>query len=216
MPIETDAKVKQHFSQFNLRKYPKGQILIHAGDAPQQIYYLVSGKVRQYDLSYRGDEIIVNVFKPGAFFPMLPALTKAPNQYFFDAETEIEVHLAPLDETVEFLKSNPDVLFDLLTRVYKGLDGILGRMFHLMSGSANSRILHELIIECRRFGVMNKDGSYNLSINEVELAGRAGLTRETVSREIQKVGRDGLIKVSRKGIVVTDLHAIERRLGVEV
>src|SRR5688572_8345265 len=101
-------KVKQHFSQYNLRKYSKGQILIHAGDEPQYIYYLESGKVRQYDISFRGDEIILNVFKPGAFFPMLSSLTNLPNKYFFEAETDIEVRPAPVEETISFLKTNPD------------------------------------------------------------------------------------------------------------
>ena len=55
--MDVADKVQKHFSQYRFRKYPKGQILIHSGDEPEHIYYLVSGKVRQYDVSYRGDEI---------------------------------------------------------------------------------------------------------------------------------------------------------------
>lgn len=216
MATAVSKKLDSHFSQYKLREYPKGQILIHSGDDPELIYYLISGKVRQYDVSCRGDEIIVNVFKPGAFFPMLPVLSGRPNHYFFEAETEVKAHLAPLEETIIFLKSNPDALFDLLTRVYIGLDGFLGRIFHLMSGSAKSRVLYELLIECRRFGEQNKDGGYSIAINEGDLAGRAGLSRETVSREIKKIGRDGFIKVSRKGILISDVKLLEMSLATEI
>jgi len=37
-------------------------------------------------------------------------------------------------------------------RVYSGTDGLIGRLAHLMAGTARSRVLYELLIECRRFG----------------------------------------------------------------
>jgi CRP-like cAMP-binding protein len=213
MAAEISEKLEKHFSQYPHRSYPKGQILIHGGDAPQHIFYIVKGNVRQYDISYRGDEIIVNVFKPQNFFPMLWAITRKPNKYFFEADTDVEVRLAPVDETVNFLKDNPDILFDLLSRVYKGLDGVLGRMVHLMSGSAKSRVLYELAVECRRFGKIAENGSCLISISEGDLAGRAGLSRETVSREINKLSQEGLVNVSHSGILISDLKSLESKLS---
>lgn len=209
-------KLDAFFSRYAVRNYPKGQILVHSGDEPAFIFYLVSGRVRQYNVSFRGDEVVLNVFKPGAFFPMLPVLSKRPNQYFFETETETQAYLAPPGDTIAFLKDNPDVLLDLLARVYSGMDGVLGRMYHLMSGSAKSRILYELLIECRRFGVKNKEGGYTIAINEGDLAGRAGLTRETVSREVRKLGQDGLIIAGRKGIAISDIDLLEQKLSAEV
>jgi CRP-like cAMP-binding protein len=216
MPTGITAKIEEHFSQYPLRSYPKGQILIHAGEDPEHIYYLARGKVRQYDISYRGDEIVVNVFKPGAFFPMSWAITRAPNKYFFDAEMAIEVRAAPADTTLAFLQANPDVMFDLLTRLYRGMDGVLGRMVQLMSGSARSRVLYELLVEARRFGKKTENGSYRISINESELAAQAGLSRETVSREVQKLSQSGLVKVSSTGIRIRTMAELEERLAAEL
>jgi len=100
-----------------------------------------------------------------------------------------------------------------LTRVYTGLDGLLGRMAHLMAGSAKSRLMYELIIECRRFGEKNKDGSCLININETDVASRAGLSRETVSREIQKLRKDNLLRPAQKGILINDLDQFEKKLG---
>ncbi len=212
MPKEITLKIEEYFSQYNRRTYKKDQILIHAGDEPQHIYYLISGKVRQYDITYRGDEIILNIMKPGAFFPMQLALTKIPNKYFFVAETDIEVRVAPIDASVAFLKDNPDVMLDLLTRVYRGVDGLLGRMVELMSGSAQSRLIYELIVECRRFGEWAEDGSCFIAVNESDLAARAGLSRETVSREMQKIGKNGLIHISHSGILIKEPNELGKRL----
>jgi CRP-like cAMP-binding protein len=216
MNSSSEAKIAEFFSKYPKRTYDKGQILIHAGDEPQYVWFIVEGKVRQYDISYRGDEIVVNVFKPGAYFPMLWAITKLPNRYFFGAETKLVARVVPYEDALTFLKNNSDVMFDLLSRLYTGIDGLLGRMAHLMAGSAKSRLMYELIIECQRFGDLKKNGSCLISINETVLASRTGLSRETVSREMRKLVQNDLVNISQKGIAVNSISALQKRLGTEL
>lgn len=207
--VDISKKVTEFFAAYPERTYPKGQILIHAGEQPEHVLYVAEGKIRQYDITYRGDEIVVNVFKHGAFLPMLWALTDEPNKYFFDAETPVRVCHAPRQDVVRFLRQNPDVTLDLLTRVYIGVNGMLERMVQLMSGSARSRLIHEVLIECKRFGHRGDDGSYHISVTESDLAARAGLTRETVSREVNKLSKLGLIDLAHKDIAIPDLALLE-------
>lgn len=209
---EIAEKIATYFEQFPVRTYDKGQLLIHPDDESQSVYYMISGKVRQYDISYRGDEVVVNLYKPGAFFPMLGAITGRPNRYFFGAEEAVEVRVVPAEKAVAFLQNNPDVTYDLLTRLYIGVDGLLGRMAHLMAGSARSRLMYELIIECRRFG-KGDDSARVLTMTIADLAAHAGLTRETASREIQKMTQEGLIRSTHKGIQIVDLTKLEAQLG---
>lgn len=208
-------KVEAEFSKYPLRKFAKKQILVFGGEPPGQIFYLVKGKVRQYDVSPRGDEIVINVFKPPAYFPMSWAINKGENPYFFEAETTVEARLVPAEDAVAFIKANPDVMYDLLSRLYSGMDGILGRMVRLMSASAGARVLYELVIESRRFGKPDKNGQVRLSIHENQLAARAGLTRETVSREVNKLKNGGLVTVSGRGIVIKDIRLLEEKLAGE-
>ncbi len=209
-------KVHQEFSKYPKRTYPKGQILVFADENPEHIFYIVEGRVRKYDVSYRGDEIIVNIFKPPAFFPMSWAINKSPNKYFYKTETKAVLHIVPTSVALDFVKSNPDIMFDLLSRIYRGMDGLLGRVVHLMSGTAKSRLIYELIMECRRFGELDKQGNYSLTTNEVDLAARSGLSRETVSREMQKLKDLKIVSIKGKIILVEDLSALEKILGGEI
>lgn len=204
-------KVREHFSTFPKRTYTKGQILIFAGQDPDYIFYITEGKVRQYDVSYRGDEVVVNVYKPPAFFPMSWALNRTPNRFLFKTESKTTVHAVPANEAVAFLEANPDVTIDLLRRLYLGVEGLLERMVQLMAGTAKSRLMYELLIECRRFGKPNPDGSYTLTINETDLAARAGLTRETISREMTSIKRQGLVVIDNHGIHIPDLRKLEKK-----
>jgi CRP-like cAMP-binding protein len=209
-------KVDAYFSKYPKRSYPKGQILVFADESPECIFYIVKGRVRKYDVSHKGDEVVVNLFKPPAFFPMSWAINRTPNNYFYNTEMPTEVHVVPADDALQFLKDNPEVTLDLLSRIYRGMDGLLGRLVHLMSGSAKSRLLYELLIECRRFGNKNDDNSYTLDITEVDLAARSGLTRETISREMKQMKADGLVSINPKGIIVKDLKILEQKAGAAV
>lgn len=195
--------VKDFFSAFPIRHYNKGQILVAAGDDPECVFYLVEGRVKQYDISYRGDEVVLNTFKPGAFFPMSYAMNRTPNVYFFEADSACDILLAPVEDTLAFLRDNPAILYDLLERVYRGTDGLLGRLAHLMAGTARSRLLYELLIESRRFGTSRADG-VALTLTESDLASRAGLARETVSREIHHLKAEGLISTDANELVIPD------------
>lgn len=213
MKDEVAKKIEDFFKQYRVRRFNKGYILMYADNEPPGVFHLVSGQVRQYDISSSGAEVVVNVFKPPAFFPMSWAINKTPNQYFFEAESSVTIRMAPADEAVEFIKSNPDVMFDLLSRVYSGADGLLRRMAHLMGSSASTRLLYELLIAGRRYGKEQPDGSLIIPISEEELAKRAGLSRETVSRELGKIKKMDLASVSRKGFSIKDLSKLEKELG---
>lgn len=210
------TKIDDFFARYPVRTYSKGQILVMAGDKVGYVYNLVEGKVKQYDVTYRGDEVILNIFKPPAFFPMSLAINKAENPYIYEADTALKLRQAPADEAVAFIKDNPDVMFDLLSRVYRGADGLLGRMTHLMGSSAKSRLIYELLLEGRRFGKLGKDGSCTIDISEKDLGARAGLSRETVSRELHKLKAEKLVTLGPKHIGITSLPKLEKKLGQEV
>ena len=215
MTTAVQEKIVGFFSAYPLKHGDAGQTLISPHEEPAGIFFLLEGRVKQYDISARGDEVVLNVFKPPAFFPMSYAINRSPNVYFYQAETPVDFRQAPHDAVVKFVKDNPDVLFDLLGRVYQGLDGILGRLAHLMGGSARSRVLYELLIESRRFGTPRGKG-VAIYLNESDLAARAGLARETVSREIHKLKDEGLISIIKNEIWINDIDRLSASVGPEL
>jgi CRP-like cAMP-binding protein len=205
-------RVEDFFAQFKHQKYRKGEVLIRADGEPLGIFFLKEGIVKQYSISKKGEEIVVNIFKPYTFFPMTWAVNKTPNRYYFEAVKESETWLAPSEEVVNFVKNDPEVLFDLLRRVYLGLDGLLSRMVQLMSEGAYERLINEMLIHTKRFGTKNSGGSFEVRVLEAELAAESGLTRETVSREIKKLKQKNLIEFDRNLLRIKDLNLLEEEL----
>lgn len=213
MKEEIKDKINKFFGDYPLKKVSKNQILVYAGENPEAINYLISGKVRQYDISAKGDEIVVNIFKPPAFFPMSWAINRGQNDYFFETLTDVEMRSAPPDAAVKFLLENPDVMLNLLSRLYSGIDGLTRRMAHLMGGSAKSRLLFEIITEVDRFGEKVSDKVYKVSVNESALATRTGMSRETVSRQMSSLKEQKLVEISRGGLLINNYDQLKKELG---
>lgn len=212
MTSENQRKIiKDFFRAYPLKYYRKGQVIIYAGDTPPGVFFIESGDVRQYLITNGGDEVVVNVFKKPGFFPMSWALNHTPNEYFFETATDAELRIVPGDKVVEFIKNNPEVLFHLYTRVYRGIDLLLRRMTHLMKGNARTRTALELLIACQYFG-KKQGNTYRVEIPESELAARSGLTRETISRELHKLHKKGLVEVGHRQITINDLNQLEQEL----
>jgi CRP/FNR family transcriptional regulator len=209
-------KIANFFTSYPTRTFEKRHIIIAPDDPLPGVFYLTEGRVSQYDITTSGVEVVVNVFKPGAFFPMSWAINKTQNVYFFEASTKVVTHIVPPDDTVTFLQDNPDVIFNLLSRVYRGADGLLRRMAHLMGGDAKSRLLFELLNAAYRFGEPQTDGKLFVPLSENDLARHSGLARETVNRNMQELKKDGLIEITHKGFIVPDTSDIEARLGREL
>jgi len=196
------SKVTTFFSAYSKRIYQKNDMIIFADDTVPPIYFLESGLVAQYDISEAGDRITLNTFKPAAFFPVSSVLNAIPNRYFFEATTAVAARRAPAQEVLAFLQNNPDVVLDLLSRVYRGTDGLLRQLMQLKSGTAANRLLLELAILADRFGEHTDDGSLRVRITESQLAQQTGLARETVSRELAALKEQNLVDTSKRGIVL--------------
>lgn len=208
MDDHTHSLVADFFAHYPTRSYPKDQIIIFSGEIPDKIFYIVSGKVCMYDITYRGDEIITNIYKHPAFFPMSLALNDSQNPFFYKAEIDTLVRYAPAKDVVAFLLRNPRALMDLVGRLYSGMDGLMGRIVQLMAGTAQTRLIYELVVECKRFGKAVEDGGYSLDIHERHIASRSGLSRETVSRGMKRLKQAGLITIDPSGIIVKDISGL--------
>ncbi|MBI2012200.1 Crp/Fnr family transcriptional regulator [Candidatus Daviesbacteria bacterium] len=212
-----DTKVKQKlddfFKQYKYQKFEKGKILVRADANPKGIFYLTEGVVRRYSISQLGKELTLNIYRPISFFPMDFAINKTSSSHFYEAMSDVEVFRAPKKQLLEFFKENNDVMFDLISRIYKGLEGYMMRMEYLMAGNAQARLITEFLIYARRFGQLK--GSkiiVNLKVTEKDLASQSGMTRETVSREIQKLKQLGIIDFKKNKLKFNKLEKLEQML----
>jgi CRP/FNR family cyclic AMP-dependent transcriptional regulator len=198
------------FQEYETRAYKRGQLILFANDTPQYAYYLTKGWVKQYDITKHGNEIVVNIFRPGSAFLVLTALTRLPSTYYFSAGSDVTVHRIPVREASHFVSTHSSALQDMLADAYRGYEELLRRMTYLMNGGACGRIVYEILAEAQNLRP-NRQGHLHMSITESEIASRTGLTRETVSREISLLRKKGKLG-SLKTISVDDVRHLQTML----
>jgi CRP-like cAMP-binding protein len=213
----TDAvvaeKVKAFFGNFPSRVYEKGEVLIRSGDIEKRIYYLKEGHVRQSTLAKEGEDMTLNVFKSGAFFPMAWITESYRNTYSFEAMDHVVVHIAKYEGVIRFLRDQPDVQYDLLRRLYSGMEGLLSRLEEHMSGDARKRLITNLVICAKRFGEKRlRSIVITLKLTHQDLATMTGLTRETVSREMAQLKKSGHLDYTSATILIKDAAQLESEL----
>jgi CRP-like cAMP-binding protein len=209
MNPSNDELISTFYSQYPLKRYKKGHIFVLPGDAINIAYYLVEGKVKVYDVSYRGDEIMITNRIPPAIFPMSFVVNTAPTRYIYEATTDTAIRQAPASDVRIFLDNNPAIVLELLANSYTVLDNVLERLVHYIASSAKNRLIYAILTECRGFGVKNDDGTYRIDVNEKELGSRAGLSRETVSREARALKRLKLLEIHHHYMIVRHLDQLE-------
>ena len=209
----TIEAISTFFNDYPLQKYKKGHLLILPGEMTETAYFLVEGKIKVYDKSYRGDEIIITNRIPPNLFPISFVLNSEPTRYYYEASTDITVHMAPTSDVRQFFDANPKIVLDLLSTAYTVLNNVLERMVHYITSNAKHRLIYALITECREFGTEELNNSYRINVNEKEIGSRAGLSRETVSREARSLKRMKLLEVHHNYMIIPDLQRLESYLN---
>jgi hypothetical protein len=85
-------------------------------------------------------------------------------------------------------------------------------MVHYIVSNAKNRLIYAIISECKEFGVRDYDNVYRIDVNEKELGSRAGLSRETVSREARVLKRMKILEVRHNYMLISNFEQLEKYL----
>lgn len=198
--------LQSFFAKYKLRAFAKGEEIIQPGN--KKIFFLTEGVVR---MSPSKNIVTLNIYKPFSLFPLSIILGNKKDRYIYSSLTEVQGYFAPKKEFEKFIKSNPSVLFDLLKRIYKGLDGFFMRLETLLSGDAYLRILSQLVIYSKRFGLTSENKLvFDWHLTHQQLASETGLARESVTKEIRKLQKKGLVGYKGKKLYIYELVKLEQ------
>lgn len=214
MQTKIQHKLLSYFKQHQLLTIKTSCLLISPNVIPKGVYLLTKGEVRCYAISKDGDDITINTYKPFSFFPMRWATKGTPERYFYESTKGCELYLSPKRNFLDFITQNPDVLLDLLDRIYTGLEGYMLRMESLLSGNAYVRLLLHLMIHIKRSREYKENQiNFPMNIRQKLLASETGLSRETVARQLKILKQKNIFSSSKSSIKSINISAFEAELS---
>lgn len=204
-------KLVSFFKKFKALEYNRGDIILRADDIPSGVFCLKKGCVRLYSISKDGEELTLMIFQSGNIFPLMWTINNTQNNYYLEAMTQVELYRSPKDKFLEYIKINPDVMFELFKRALARFGGVLERMEYLAFGDAYAKIASILTILANRFGEKkDKDILIQVPLIHKDIAMLVGVTRETASIELGKLEKKGIIAHKGKTIIIKDIKKLKK------
>ena len=135
---------------------------------------------------------------------------------FFEALTPVEVGRAPRDQVVSFIKNKPIIIFELLSELIEDYAESLNRIEHLVFSDAYRRVISVLLYISKHFGKKQGDSVIvHHHFTQQDIATLVGVARETVSNELIKLEKKGLIKYIDHEIIFNDISKLDLELVSE-
>ena len=186
----------------------RGEVLLRPDEVADKLFYIHSGLVRQYAINDEGNKIVLHIYGKGSAFPLDQLHASSPATYFFETNVDSVIGQVSLEKAKREIESNHSILMEVIGQTNQQLMDAYQRLMLLMSGDAKEKVIYELVRSCKLFGETADDGSIFIHIHEDDIANQLGLTRETVSRVIQRIDSAQLVTVSHTGIQVHDIKAL--------
>ena len=177
----------------------KGTIIYRQGNNPEYIYIISQGKIKSYSHSLSGRIVIANVAQD--LIGLQNIVSGEPlwvSAEVMDSTTALKVHS---QDFISFIKHKPSLILRILKRAEKTMTCLFNRLNVLADCSADQRVIDVLYGLYEKFGLM-------LPFRMAEMAGLAGLTRETTIWVMSRLRKQGIIKSVRSGIVILDIDRL--------
>ncbi|XP_060085279.1 electron transport regulator A-like [Ylistrum balloti] len=179
----------------------RGEILYHAGDKPQGLWAVCSGRVKTYLLTNEGKALITAIAGPGDIIGHRDFINGDTHRDFTESLDDALVAHLDADLVQEFLDTDPVFAQKLLRRLAGDLLDAEERASTIAYRFAKERIiqaLDEFNDEADRY---DPSSAYPLIVVRRQvLAERAGLTIETTVRMLKQLEQEGKIKIEGRKI----------------
>jgi CRP/FNR family transcriptional regulator/CRP/FNR family cyclic AMP-dependent transcriptional regulator len=192
------------------REYPKGSFVITQNERGSAMYLLVAGRVKISLASPEGKELALNYLEAPAHFGEMAATDSEPRSADVIAMTDVEVLGLDATNLAAAVQAQPQLAITLIGTLSRRIRDLIGRLEDMAFHDATHRVERVLLnvatasYEARGVPVIE-------GLTHYEIATLAGTSRETASRAISNLGRDGIVATRGRKIVV-DLFALRDRV----
>jgi CRP-like cAMP-binding protein len=200
------AAIREHARP---RSYARGDALMHAGQVPQEVIVVQSGRVKVSATTPAGRRVLLAFRGPGDLVGELSAIDERPRGASVEALEPVEAIALGHEHFRAVLQAHPAAALALLRLLAERLREADAKRVQLSGYTAMGRVAFCLLELCERFGA-GEEGPVDilLPLSQEELAGWAGSSLESVARALQAMRKLGWIETRRRAIRVLDRDAL--------
>lgn len=207
MPIphkDREDPTLQRFLQHCHRKhYPARTTIIHEGDKPDTLYYIIDGSVSVLIEDDEGREIVLAYLNPGDFFGEMGLFEEDTSRSaWVVARTSCETAQINYEQFRSLAMDDASIIFKLAAQMAARLRKTSRKVSDLAFLDVTGRVAHTLLELTQEPDAMTHPDGMQIRITRQEIARIVGCSREMVGRVLKELEDEELISAKGKTIVV--------------
>jgi len=186
----------------------RGEVILLEGEPVEAIFFVVSGAVKVFKTSAAGKEQILSIVRPGESFNDVPIFDDGPNPVSAQAMGPVVLYGIAKDELEAIIQAHPRVATNIIKVLAERLRQLVVLVEDLSFRHVIGRVAR-ILLEHAGNGVGSSP-----RLTQQEMAALAGTAREVVARSLKVLEEEGLIRMERHRIAITDRESLQERVEV--
>jgi len=202
-PLSDIPAINRFLSDCRIRTVPSKTVLIHAGDVPDVLYYVIKGSVEVLIEDEEGNEMVLAYLNKGQFFGEMGLFNEQPARSAW-VRTRNLCELAEMTypRFRQIAAESPTLLFELATQLASRLDRTNRKLGDLAFVDVTGRVAHAIMDLCNEPDAMTHPEGTQIKVSRQELSRLVGCSREMAGRVLKVLEEQGLLTARGKTMVV--------------
>lgn len=184
-----------------MRRIPRGQNVLHAGDRSDFVYFVLTGSLKVVVSDEDGREVILSILGQGELFGEMGIFGEQPRSASVVAVTPADLVMIAKHDFRRIMQDNFEVAWRIMCNLADRLRNADRKIESLALMDVYGRVAR-LLLEMSED--VNGDAVVVRKITKQDIAKMIGASREMVSRVMKDLGTQGLIEETDRGIVLRD------------
>ncbi|WP_026550048.1 Crp/Fnr family transcriptional regulator [Arthrobacter sp. Br18] len=190
----------------------RGSSVFREGDQGDQLYFIVSGKIKLGRTAQDGRENLLAILGPGELFGEMALFDPSPRTATATAVSETRLAALKNENLRTLLETRPEVSAQLLQALARRLRRTNESLSDLVFSDVPGRVAKALLDLADRFGRPATDGILVAhELTQEELAQLVGASRETVNKALAEFVQRGWLRLEARAVVILDIQRLRQR-----
>ncbi len=200
------------------KKYARGEMVFHEGDACRGIYCVESGLIGIRKADADGNSVLLGrLAEAGSTLGYRPLLAGENHRASAEVMKESTVCFIEKKAVWELLSHNPNLGLRFLQIATRDLGAAEEEIFQLTALDLRARLVHLLLVFMDHYGTVSRDGTVRLELplSRPDLAAMVGARTESVSRAFRKIEDDGIAEFSGRMVTIPNIERLHKEIEYE-
>jgi CRP-like cAMP-binding protein len=207
--------IDAHFHEGTTKHYLKNEVVVQGDEEPEGVFFILEGYVKAYSISQLGQQNLLLVQGAHEILP-LPWALDGPQKVgiYYEAMSDLTLKRTSKAALRAAMGSDSWLTEQILRQLVDAFTVYAQRIQNLGFRLPRERVIACLLDLSSRFGERrNGDTVITAPLTHQDIADSSNMTRETASRAIELLMKDGLLRQEDHFFVISDEAKLQAELS---